>query len=369
MKFKTLITLLCAWPLFVCEAGSVRLWSGEVYKGRVTLENNAFAIYPEKGEPARVDLSKVRDAVFIEPAGSSAQTLQRGAILINGTYLAGEPRALQEPVVKIESQDVPATSLAWLVLKPIPRDESLKIPQGRTGAILSGGDFFEGAYTGIKEYRIGINSPLLGPQRFDGGEIGAVVMRNIQDTHATYMVAATNGSRFLADDLKIDQQGIVFQDSVLGEKKIKTTDISEIAPGTGRYQSLGTMQPADVGAPAGVNAVDTFQLHAGDDTIPASLVTRANAALSYAIPAGYQVFASNVAVPNDAPAGTRITFAVYGDGKFILQRSPSMAPGDAPQTLRVNLNNLHTLVIRVEPASLGAENVSGQWIDPMFLRP
>jgi len=389
MKCKILIPLLCVLPLAVCNAGSVRLWSGDTLKGKISWDpKTGLTITPDPATPGtpvtstKIDLTKVRDTIFTDPVAPAAPAVPPvpvpppsqpvGVFLTNGDFIAGVTRDIESPVVKVEAQPVPATSIAWIIFNPIPLDKFPKVAPGHTGAILPGGDFFEGTFAGIQEYRIGINSPLLGPQRFPMDQIAAVVMHDRQPSQALYMVTANNGSSFQTDDLKFDKQGVDFQDPILGPIKLKFWDIKEIAAGSGRFQIITDSDPvatATLGSAA--KTPDDFQVQPGaDPAAPATLLTRVNIPITYAVPVGLTVFSATIAVPKDSPAGTHFTFAVYGDGRFLIQRSLPIGVGDPPQLFRMELSNVHTISLRVEPSFAGGpDKIYGQWIGPMLFRP
>lgn len=371
----------------MCNAGSVRLWSGDTLKGKIAWDpKTGLTITPDPAAPGvpvsstKIDLTKVRDAIFVDPDPQAAPAAPDhppsqpvGVFLTNGDFVAGNVHDIENPVIKVEAQPVPATGIAWIILNPIPLDKFPKVPPGRTGAVLPSGDFFEGAFAGIQDYRIGINSPLLGPQRFPMDQIAAVIMHDRQPSQALYMVTATNGSSFQADDLKFDKQGINFQDPILGPIKLKFWDIKEIGSGSGRFQIITDSDPVAIAAPGATvaKAPEDFQIVSGtDSTAPATLLTRVNVPVTYTVPAGMTVFTATIAVPKDSPAGTHFTFAVYGDGRFLIQRSLPIGLGDPPQIFKTELSNVHTISLRVEPSFAGGpDKIYGQWTGPMLFRP
>jgi|GEM_PF-934870 len=371
-----LLTSLSAVP--VCRAGSsVRALNGTTYTGKIDLDTNGLTITPEQGTPVKVDLANVWSAVFNQPTGTLADSWPQGVFLTNGSFVAGQAKLSVEPVVigGGTNSTVPSANIAWVLTGPMKFAKFPKTAKGHTGVILPNGDFFEGIYNGINdENRLVINSWLFGPHPFslNPHEMAAAVLRDIPaDPESLNEIVMTNGSRYHTDDLKIDPQGVIFHDSILGEVRAKNGEILEIRAGRKRYQFLADLKPVNVEIPAGVDANTVLKVQPGEgaDTL-ASLLTGANAAVSYAIPAGFTVFSADIAVPKDAVPDTRLTFAVYSDGRFLLMRSPIIALGDKPQTLHIDLgNNVHTLVLRAEAAAPGSGKSAGRWIAPMFVRP
>jgi hypothetical protein len=353
------------------NAANLRLISGETYDGKLQFANNQILVGGRGG--TAVDLSNVLDALFKEPHRQlEAGALPAGAMLINGTVVAGQPGPMEDPM-KIGEATIPLSSIAWVLYLPIAREKIITPTPGQTGAILTGGDFFPGTIGAVKDDKIAVNSVLFGPQRFlikgVHSQIAGLVLHDLRANAGRYQVTAKGGV-YQVDAINTDASGIVIHDSILGDVHIGAEAIFEIGLAKQQYQFLTALKP-DLAVPAGVDAtaaVQTPQNPADPDAV--TLQTAPNVALSYAVPAGFTVFSASVSLPPAAPAGTHVTFAIYGDGKFLVARSTPVSPGDNAQHLRFAIGNVHTLTLRVEPAGpLPAGAIMGQWAQPMFLRP
>ena len=360
---------LCAGPAL--QAATVRLLNGESYDGKVQFSNNQVVVITQSGT-TRVDLPQVLDATFRDDRDpTKAGLFPAGVLLTDGSLIAGPVNSLTGPI-KIGNVTIPLLSVAWVVFQPIERD---KIPQpssGKTGAILPGGQFFPGAIASITNEVVAINSALFGPQRFSIRgrlDIWALVIRDVQDAGARYQVFTRTGSVYAVNDVKSESDNVGVVEPVFGNVKINKDDLQEIRLSKNQYQSLAGMKPDHVDAPKGVDAETAVQAppDAGDAT-GENLQTVSNVAVTYAVPKGFITFSTGAIVPQGAPPGVRFTFAVYGDGKFLLTKTPAIAAGDKAEHITVPVGNLHTITLRVEPASAGIGAVSGQWMQPMFLR-
>lgn len=375
MKVKRLLCLCCLCPLLSSQAGSVRLITGERYEGKVDLVPDGIVVTPDHGgAPIKVDLPNLQEAMFGTRTQSSTDLVPPGALLINGSFVAGQVTAFDASAVKLGSAgiSVPGSAIAQVVFAPIRRSKLPPPAGGRTGAILPDGDFFAGTVDGMKDNRLQINSILLGPQRLvPGSQAAGVVIRDVQNAVGGYKIVSRDGSEYQMNDLKVDKDGVLITDSIMGSVRIKTDDLVEIRGGVGRYQNLVDGAPARVDVPAGVNPANAFQVQAAN-AVPGvadpSLLTLVNAMVSYAVPPGFTIFTSSVTLPQGAPPAAHLIFDVYADGRLVFG-SPIVAAGQNPQPIRVSMGPVRLITLRVEPAGPGSNGATGEWIDPLFLRP
>ena len=363
--------IFCLWPLLVCNAGTVRLFSGEAYEAKIELDNNGISVTRDKTPSIRLDLNNIVELVF----GKSPATAPcpPGVLLVNGSYIPGTPPDMDEASVKIGNPAVtiPATSIARVIYAAMPFEKALQPSTGRTGVILANGDFFAGTFDGVKDKRsVVINSPFFGPQSFLKTIPFALVLRDVQNTPSRFEVIGKD-KRFFVDDLKIDATGISCHDPIAGDIKVVTKDVLVIRAGSSRWQAIADLKPSSVDAPKGTdpaNAVRVLPATEPPELEPVSLLTAAQASVSYAVPPGLGFFTCRVVLPKETTPETRFAFVVYGDGR-VLSRSPFMGPGDVPQSFRVSLGLARVITLRVEPAKPVRQAMFGKWIDPMFLRP
>ena len=372
MKVTKLVFLCCLCPLLRCHGASVRLLTGESYTGRVEYLGGALTVTPSHGAAVRVDLSNLLEAVIIASPAESGGMIPAGVFLANGSFIAGKSTPFNAPTVKIgTSTTVSGSSIAQVVYAPVRREN---LPaSGRTGALLPSGQFFAGMVGGVSENRVLVNSLLIGPQRLvPGAEVTCVAIRDIQSGPVSYEVCAKDGSIYPANNLRFEADGVAFTDSILGNIKIKGADLVEIRAASGRYQALVEATPAQIAAPPGANPGNALKVqpetNAATPEGVAALLALANTTVTYAIPPGLSVFSCSVAVPKDAPAGARMVFTVYADGR-VMSVSPIIGAGEPPQAVRVNLGMARALALRTEPMGPASGGAAGKWIEPILLRP
>jgi hypothetical protein len=348
----------------------VRLLNGESHSGKVAISGTGLSV-TESGSTTTFDLANILSANFGESAASETESLPAGAVLTNGSFVAGAPGALDEPAVQLGAPaqpiKVPESSVAAVVFSPIPRATIYRIPNGKTGAVLPNGDFFEGEFRGINNNTVVINSSLFGPQRFViGTRVSAVVLRDIQTQSARYEITAKNRSRYFTNDLKITGDGLVLNDPIFGTVKVGEGDLVEIHAGGGRYQLLTDLKPEATGEATATDAPQSVSINIGGESVRA-LTTSANAPVTYAIPSGFTNFICRITMPQETLPAARLIFSVFCDGKLLFRSSP-VGPAMNPQNVRVNLGAAQRLTLRVDPAMPGSNTAVGEWVAPMFLR-
>ena len=323
MKLKNILCILCVWPLFLVKGGTVRLLNGESYEAKLAIESGGITATRDKSFGNRIDPNNILELVFDKDAGS---TCPPGFLLINGTFLPGEvrlPGSLEETTVKIAKTQIsfPITSVARMVYKPIPAVGALKPLFASTGALLPNGDFAPGAYEGIKDGKVAINTPIVGPQRLsliDG--VGGIVLRDLQVAGARFEVFAKDGTRYLTDELRFEGEGIAFHDTIIGQRKITKDELGAIRAVAGRYHFLSRLRPGSVDTPDGAtDAVRSLPGGPADADQTQAILSAVNATVNYNVPAGMNRFGCRIMIPKEVPPAARFSFAVYLDGKMIVR--------------------------------------------------
>ena len=368
-KFLCIVGFL---PLLACEAGTVRLFNGETHSGKLAMASNGLAV-TEGQSIATYDLDQILFASFGDTAPSGAGSFPAGALLTNGSFVAGPVLAFADPTVKCGTQEhpvsIPRDSIAAVAFANTHHATMDQLPVGKTGAVLPNGDFFEAVFNGIKDNAAMFNSPIFGPHSLViKTQISAVVLRSVQPGTARYEIDAKDGSRYLSSDIKIQSDGVLVNDSILGPVQVGNADLVSFSASSGRYKFLTDLKPlATTGATSGTNATPTVST-TSEGQNEKMLTTRANVAVSYAIPSGLTAFSCGLALPKEAPPASLVTFAVYCDGRLVA-RSNQIGAATAPQSIQVNLGTGQKLTLRVEPATPGSDGVVGEWIEPILVHP
>jgi hypothetical protein len=254
--------------------------------------------------------------------------------------------------------------------------EARAIPRGKTGVLLAGGDFFEGAVRSVDAEKARVLSPIFGLRTFEAkaGDVLAVVLGEVKPAAAGYEVHLMNGGVLLGDAIGFDAVGLVLNSG--GKlQTIPLADLAELRAGPAHYQSLASLQPARVevalGSPVKPYSIDMMldstALKVGPDQFPSGIAAWTNCAITWAVPPGMGELVGRVGVPPGVPPNVRLAFVIYADGR-IAWRSQPMTSSDTPQTFRAALGGARAVALRVEPHFPSSATGLGIWISPTLLK-
>jgi hypothetical protein len=360
---------LLALATFPAHGGSVQLLDGTFLEGDLGLENG---IVVRGGKIVRVPFKNVLRATFDEPKG---EEFQPGLVLTNGTRIAGTFTSLAETTVKCEPSGirVPGSEIAWAIYQPFGPELATQVPRGKMGALLRGGDFFEGTVKSGDAGTAKVLNPIFGPRVFDAQrkEMQALVLRDLKPVPVGFEVVTANGSAFAALDLIVhDTASVVLRHPLYDGMKVDLKNLVEIRAGPTRFASLDAVKPSRVDPPAGRTADQSFSAGKTLDGSPLQIATKgvrgfeslAGAVVTWDMPPGGTTFTARVAASPATPAAQKLIFSVYADGKAI-SRSGLLGAGDAPAVLRCVLPAAAKLLsVRTEGLA-GA----GVWAEPVVL--
>lgn len=342
--------LAFAGMISTAAAGSVVLLDGTAYEGELSLDGTIVV----RGEAsAKVQIRTVLTARF---AGRLPQDFQPGVVLTDGTRIAGAFTALTDEVVTVRGLRIPSAEVAMAVYQPFGNELALDIPAGKTGAVLPGGDFFEGTVKACDSQVAKLVNPVFGPRTFRASDNGAVavVLQLFKPQSAGFEVITKDGSRFPAlDVISRDATGVVLRHPRYDGLRIPTADLVEIRAHPSRYTALAEAKPARV--VGGNNAISATETGHG-------VAMPAGTTATWQMQTAGGTFVARVSPGADTPGAEKLIFTVFSDAKMVFRSNP-LASGTPPQPVRVVLPAGATLSLRVE----GVEG-SGVWSEPVVLR-
>lgn len=144
-------------------------------------------------------------------AGQPLPPTVKGLVLASGSVLAGNISRVDGTSVRLSRPQgevtLPQTSVARLIFAPLSGERAQALAPGRTGALLSNGDFFDGTVASFSSGQLKINSVLFGTRRYSiyNNEVLAAVLREPSPASCKYEVQAADGSVFRASAIAIEQ--------------------------------------------------------------------------------------------------------------------------------------------------------------------
>lgn len=153
--------------------------------------------------------------------------------LLSGSMQPGYIAALDDTVLYFEGYaraPVTSRSVALIRFQAVPSRLAPLLSTGRTGVLLSTGEFIEGDCRRIERARVTVNSVPLGVRRYDvNNEVLAVVLgRRALHARRNYEVTTADGATWLALEVTLDRDGLLLREPVLGSRRISAHEIVEL---------------------------------------------------------------------------------------------------------------------------------------------
>ena len=341
-------------------AGTAQLLDGTFHEGAVSLDRGIFI----RGTTSvKVPLSQVLFARFTDEA-PAAQCVP-GIVLTNGTRIAGAFTALLENPVSIAAKNVriPSADVALGVYQPFDPAQAREVPAGKTGALLPGGDFFEGTVKSADQRSARVVNSIFGPRVFTAAskQAHAIVLRGIAPQPAAFEVVTRDGSRYLAlDVVPEDTVSVLLRHPHYDGLRIPAGELLEIRAAPTRMFDLANAKPPQVTGEFGHNNADGSRLRLGTQVVQGcSIAAGGSATWRKTLRGG--VYYGRLAAGPETPAGSNLVFVAEADGRVIF-RSPAIAGGSAPQSARFAVPPAESLTLRVEGTA-----GRGIWADPVVV--
>jgi hypothetical protein len=174
------------------------------------------------------------DHVTVEEGGVPMEATTSGVKTRGGSFVAGEIRKADEQQIVVAPKRGPKITfspaeVARIVFKPVPAELATNIGTGRTGVLLSAGDFFEGDFTSFQDGKTMVSSVVFGMKRFESHEVLAAVLHDVNDEPASALhVRTVDGSVYAPRKIRLDGGRLILADEAVGEVSVSVRDVVEI---------------------------------------------------------------------------------------------------------------------------------------------
>jgi hypothetical protein len=185
-----------------------------------------LAVWSRRGEPAEASL----DHVAIRSSVPRSEFTPR-IVLKDGTVIADHLVAMDDSGLVFSKErsglKVRLANVARLLFQPVFQANSLT--PGRTGLLMSNGDFVDGEVRAIKDDKVTLDSVLLGRRVYDlNRKVAAVVLRDQATAPAMFEVTTHDGSVWRTGTLSTDGDAIRVEAPLAGQAKIAIQELVEI---------------------------------------------------------------------------------------------------------------------------------------------
>jgi len=351
--------------------------TGRSFVGTISLDPRGYFMIEKAGSDflTPVELGEIKDARFY---GSDLKALVEGLILTNKAVLLADVTAMDDKTVTYtcgggQPRTIPRSRVARLQFDKTA--DWSKIPAGKTGVLLSGGDFFEGTVTEIKEQIISVDSVLFGPAHFNAAtRAKGVVLADPHEGAFDWEIWTSDGSILMADSAKIDGSQLVVNDPWLGEFHLGLKDIQQIRAGSARTRSLGDLKPATIepdglysysadATPQGLS-LDMRGADMRPRTFNKGVYLAAGCSVTWNLAGQFRSFSAVPGIPMVSLPGASVRMIVLVDGKE-KYRSDAITSLDNIKDARIinlDVTDAKTLTLRVEgdrPGEVGGGGAFG----------
>jgi hypothetical protein len=262
--------LLSSFNLFGAY-GTLLTLDGKKLEGEIQLKAEGLMVSVTNQAPTRVDLANVSVLRFRSTAATEASSTTNLAQAAPGTSVtnrdAGEippPVPIPEPTgrpatkprlpagilmtggtmisCRISSGDdtslrflnstnemaLSTVNVARIMFQPLPVELEEQIKGGRAGVLLSSKEFVEGDFKSFSQGQIKVSSVLFGTKTYDPGQVIAVILRPEKPTPARYELKTRDDSRFLVNNLRVQNESILLQDPAVAGLSVSSTELVEL---------------------------------------------------------------------------------------------------------------------------------------------
>jgi hypothetical protein len=193
------------------------LFASERFEGAPEAFVGLVAFSRDGNKPAMATFDHVR----VIPGAPALESGTKGFLTRAGTFVAADVYAIDDDFVRYTRDHaagkIPVGEVARVLFKPLLSDHAEKLSPGRTGVLMSGGDFLEGDVRAMKDGQAAISSVLFGLRRVPvNEEVTALILHDVAAEKTPYTLTTLDGSTYRAKTLKADPQTLHLDDATLG---------------------------------------------------------------------------------------------------------------------------------------------------------
>ena len=157
----------------------------------------------------------------------------KGFVTRGGTFVAADVFAIDENLVRYMRNNgqgsIPLNEVARILYKPLLLDHAEKLSPGRTGLLMSTGDFLEGDVRTLKDGTAAVSSVLFGLRKvatYD--DLTAIILHDVAPEKTPFTLTTTDGSTYRPKSLKPELQVLQIDDASLGQVSIPLGTLSQL---------------------------------------------------------------------------------------------------------------------------------------------
>jgi hypothetical protein len=205
------------------------LFASERFDGAPEAFVGLVAFSRDGNKPATATFDHVR----VIPGAPALESSAKGFLTRGGTFVAADVYAIDDDFVRYTRNHtgakIPVGEVARVLFKPLLSDHAEKLSPGRTGVLMSGGDFLEGDVRTLKDGQASISSVLFGLRRVPlNDDLTAIILHDVSPEKTPYTLTTLDGSTYRAKSLTADAQAVKVEDASLGQVSIPLGTLSQL---------------------------------------------------------------------------------------------------------------------------------------------
>jgi hypothetical protein len=207
------------WDLYASERFEA---APQVFVGLVAFSASA-------SRPATAQFDHVQLIKGAPPLESSV----KGFVTRGGTFVAADVFAIDENLVRYVRNNVQESialnEVARILYKPLLADHAEKLSPGRTGLLMSTGDFLEGDVRSLKDGTAAVSSVLFGLRKVPTyDDLTAIILHDVAPEKTPFTLTTNDGSIYRLKSLKPDPQNLQADDASLGHVAIPLGTLAQL---------------------------------------------------------------------------------------------------------------------------------------------
>ncbi|HUR47438.1 MAG TPA: PA14 domain-containing protein [Candidatus Saccharimonadales bacterium] len=161
-----------------------------------------------------------------------------GLALRNGGFVGTKVTKATETQISVggtlERITFSTVNVARINCQPVSQTMAAKIPAGRTGVLLSNGDFIESDFRRMDDTTVEVSSVLFGLRKYDAKkEVLVIVLRDPKSSAWQYQIRLADQTRLFVGSMALNAEGITLLDPAFASFRLKAAQIRSLAKHTG----------------------------------------------------------------------------------------------------------------------------------------
>ena len=161
-----------------------------------------------------------------------------GLLLRNGGFVGTKVAKATETQISVSGAlqriTFSTVNVARIICLPLSQNMAAKIPSGRSGVLLSNGDFIDSDFRSLDDTAVQVSSVLFGLRKYDARkEVLAIVLRDPQTSPWQYQIQLADQTRLYIGKMALNSEGITLLDPAFANFRLPAGQVRSLKRNTG----------------------------------------------------------------------------------------------------------------------------------------